>query len=83
MTSDNEVNRTKRLATRHLAQRSREAAPDVSLEADAAGESHSLALKADGTVTAWGWGFCGQSTVPSGLSGVNAVVAGGEHSLAL
>jgi hypothetical protein len=51
----------------------------------AAGTAHSLALKGDGTVVAWGCrGFdYGQCTVPSGLSGVTAIAAGKYHSLAL
>ena len=51
----------------------------------AAGVSHSLALKGDGTVVAWGCGAgadLGQCSVPSGLSGVTAIAAGGSHSLA-
>ncbi|NBW96213.1 MAG: hypothetical protein EBR28_05685, partial [Planctomycetia bacterium] len=42
-----------------------------------------LALKADGTVVAWGDNTYGQSSVPAGLSGVKAVAAGGMGSLAL
>ena len=34
----------------------------------AGGDSHSLALRADGTVWAWGWNSNGQQTVPSALS---------------
>jgi Regulator of chromosome condensation (RCC1) repeat/Putative Ig domain len=55
----------------------------------AVGYSHSLALKDDGTVVAWGpngglGGFdYGQVTVPAGLSGVVAIAAGDLHSLAL
>jgi hypothetical protein len=49
----------------------------------AAGGSHSLALKGDGTVVAWGDNFSGQSTVPAGLSDVTAIAAGGAHNLAL
>jgi hypothetical protein len=54
-----------------------------SVVAIAAGDSHSLALKADGTVVAWGSNGSGQRTVPAGLSGVVAIAAGGAHSLAL
>jgi hypothetical protein len=50
----------------------------------AAGSFHSLALKGDGTVTAWGCGNDnGQCNVPAGLSGVTAIAAGAFHSLAL
>jgi alpha-tubulin suppressor-like RCC1 family protein len=49
----------------------------------AAGESHSLALKEDGIVTAWGDNFYGQTNVPVGLRNVVAVAAGWYHSLAL
>jgi alpha-tubulin suppressor-like RCC1 family protein len=49
----------------------------------AAGNDHALALKSDGTVTAWGADYAGQRTVPAGLAGVTAIAAGGYHSLAL
>jgi len=57
----------------------------------AAGVDHSLALKSDGTVAAWGsarlwinaWDPLGQSVVPAGLSNVVAVAGGSFHSLAL
>lgn len=54
----------------------------------AAGEFHSLALKADGTVVAWGQNVIagvtlGQTNVPSGLSNVVAIAAGSRHCLAL
>ena len=48
----------------------------------AASNSHSLALKADGTVVAWGSNFAGETTVPAGLTGVTAIAAGSYNSLA-
>ncbi len=64
------------------------------VSAVAAGQRHSLALLADGTVMAWGANGFGQlgdgsmseSSVPvavDGLSGVSAIAAGSSHSLAL
>ena len=60
----------------------------------AAGTNHSLALKSDGTVWAWGWNSSGQlgdgsgtnQSVPVkvyGLTNAVAIAAGGVHSLAL
>ena len=49
----------------------------------AAGFSHSLALKTDGTVLAWGDNTYGQTNVPSGLNSVIAIAGGYQHSLAL
>jgi len=57
----------------------------------AAGVFHSLALRADGTVAAWGAGAtnagaipqCGQSLVPNGLTNVAVIAAGAYHSLAV
>lgn len=49
----------------------------------AVGQSHYLALEADGTVTAWGNNNYGQTNVPPGLSNVIAIAAGASHSLAL
>ena len=49
----------------------------------AAGGYHSLALKPDGTVAAWGDGAAGQTNVPTGLGSVAAIAAGYYHSLAL
>src|SRR5258708_15905332 len=58
--------------------------PGTRYQAIAAGFDHSLALKSDGTVVAWGAnGFSGESTVPANLTGVIAIAAGGSHSLAL
>ena len=49
----------------------------------AAGGDHTVALKNDGTVVAWGYNDSGQTTVPAGLSGVTAIAAGGYHTVAL
>ena len=49
----------------------------------AAGEYHSLALRADGTVAAWGNNSYGQTNVPAGLSNVMAVACGQYHNVAL
>jgi uncharacterized protein (TIGR03437 family) len=64
------------------------------IAAIAAGAAHSLALKSDGTVWAWGYNAAGElgngstssSTLPAAvnnLTGAVAVAAGGETSLAL
>ncbi len=47
----------------------------------AAGGAHSLALRADTTVVAWG--DCGQTNIPPALSNVVDLAAGDSHSLAL
>ncbi len=49
----------------------------------AAGSSHTVALKDDGTVVAWGDNAYGQTTIPAGLSGVTAIAAGFYHTVAL
>jgi hypothetical protein len=49
----------------------------------AAGGHHTVALKNDGTVVAWGNNNSGQWTVPSGLSGVTQIAAGHRHTVAL
>jgi uncharacterized repeat protein (TIGR01451 family) len=57
----------------------------------AAGFYHGLAVRADGTVAAWGAGTSntgvspnyGQALVPAGLSNVTALAGGAYHSLAL
>jgi alpha-tubulin suppressor-like RCC1 family protein len=55
----------------------------TNIVAIAEGFDHSLALKATGTVVAWGNNFDGQLNVPVGLSNVVAIAAGGYHNLAL
>ena len=46
-----------------------------------AGRDHSLALKKDGTVVAWGYNNEQQCDVPTGLTDVVGVSAGWFHSL--
>ncbi len=48
----------------------------------AAGELHSVALRNDGTVIAWGDNSYGQTNVPPALSSVKMIAAGGDHTLA-
>ena len=56
----------------------------TNVKAIAAGRTHSLALKNDGTVVAWGALNSGvKVVVPSGLSNVVAIAAGCDGSLAL
>jgi PKD repeat protein len=50
----------------------------------AAGDSHCLALRVDGTVMAWGGSpALGQTNVPSNLTNAVSIAAGSAHSLAL
>ncbi len=49
----------------------------------AAGAMHTLALRKDGTVIAWGNNYYGQTNIPAGLSNVIAIAAGNNHCLAL
>src|SRR6267143_1555706 len=57
--------------------------PGTRYQAIAAGNYHSLALKSDGTVVAWGDNNDGESMAPANLTGVIAIAAGFSHSLAL
>ena len=49
----------------------------------AAGNKHSVALREDGTVVAWGRNTEGQTTVPPGLTNAVGITARGNQSLAL
>ena len=46
-----------------------------------AGDYHSLALKKDGTVVAWGGNSSKQCDVPTGLTDVVGISAGDSYSL--
>ncbi|MEO6996241.1 MAG: immunoglobulin domain-containing protein, partial [Lacunisphaera sp.] len=54
-----------------------------SVAAISAGSSHSLALKSDGTVLGWGTNSYGESSVPSGWSGIVGVAGGWFTSYAI
>ncbi len=49
----------------------------------AAGDSHGMALRTNGTVICWGSNSKGQTNTPAGLTNVVAIAAGALHSLAL
>jgi alpha-tubulin suppressor-like RCC1 family protein len=55
----------------------------TNIVAVAAGNTHILALNADGTVSAWGDTTAGQTNIPPGLANVVAIAGGGSESLAL
>jgi len=59
------------------------ASPMTNIVAVAAGRGHSLALRGDGTVLAWGFGYYGQTSVPAGLSNVVGIAAGYNFSVAI
>jgi len=48
----------------------------------AAGRAHSVALKNDGTVVAWGDNSGGQTNIGAGPNGIKSIAAGGDHTLA-
>ncbi len=56
---------------------------DNVIDVSSDGGVYTLALKSDGTVTAWGHNESGQTGIPENLSGVVAVSAGLRHALAL
>lgn len=53
------------------------------LVALAAGSTHQVALRSDGSVRSWGFSSSGQTNVPVGLSNVSAIAAGGATSFGL
>jgi len=66
-----------------LVARAEEGNAGATWTAVAGGDFHTVALKSDDTVVAWGHNEQGQTTVPAGLSGVVAIAAGGNHTVAL
>jgi alpha-tubulin suppressor-like RCC1 family protein len=61
------------------------ASAESGVSAIAAGRFHTVALKHDGTLVAWGDYCCSQMDVPpvAAQSGVMAIAAGGYHTVAL
>ena len=58
--------------------------PNIDFTSIAAGVYHSVGLKQDGSVVAWGDYFLGQGTfVPSPNTDFTAIAAGGHYSLGL
>lgn len=55
----------------------------TNLLAVAAGGTHRLGLRADGTVIGWGENACGSLDIPSTATNVVRIAAGEKHSLAL
>jgi len=58
-------------------------APNSDFVAIAAGWSHSLGVKADGSIVAWGYNGSGQTNLPAPNNGFVAIAAGNGHSLGL
>ncbi len=55
----------------------------VGVQAIAAGNYHTVALKADGTVVTWGRSWDVRLAIPANLTGVKAIAVGALHSVAL
>ncbi|UCG15671.1 MAG: hypothetical protein JSV19_10295, partial [Phycisphaerales bacterium] len=58
-------------------------APNADFIGIAGGSLHSLGLKADGSIVAWGYNYIGQCEVPSPNADFIGVAAGWQHSLGL
>ena len=58
-------------------------APNADFVAVAAGQAHSLGLKSDGTILAWGWNDYGQCDVPAPNADFVAVAAGYLHNVGI
>jgi len=58
-------------------------APNADFIAVAAGDYHSVGLKADESIVAWGSNWVGQTNIPEPNADFIAIAAGGNHSLGL
>ena len=57
--------------------------PLTNLTHIAAGSNHSLGLKSDGSIVAWGFNWRGQCDVPSPNTGFTGIAGGASYSLGL
>ena len=76
LTDDSTINGTAALTTAQQTFNITVSAPEIAIE-------HPLGSVLGGSILAWGWNGAGQTNVPAGLTGVIAIAAGGENTVAL